>query len=388
MGVSNSMHMKRIDKKGFTLIELIITVAVVAIISVPLLQYFSDSAKHNAKSKVQQNAIIAAQNALEELKAEKSDITKPSTLVATSGAVSASAISKGWQLQSIDYATGNYEVSRSCTVNGSSYKVKAEIKPVKQITNASGTAVTYYDVEIPKMDSTKDVMANEKGISLVNAQMQFYSWHSSYCASHNINKTLTAAYFKDKLKKTIYVELRKDSSKPTNVVVRVYFRYEFNSSAAPYPSGIDSSKTYDDDIEKKSIPAAKLNDIYIFYTPDSMTTTDTIIVDADTVGLNLKSDQLNLFAISQDTSSANQLSVDAKSTGGDYFKAVYTNMNSSNIVTGSMSSKFAKSASGEYLMTKRSAKNRIADVEVYVYKGDSMLPANFCTLVKGSIAQQ
>ena len=67
MGVSNSMHMKRIDKKGFTLIELIITVAVVAIISVPLLQYFSDSAKHNAKSKVQQNAIIAAQNALEEL---------------------------------------------------------------------------------------------------------------------------------------------------------------------------------------------------------------------------------------------------------------------------------------------------------------------------------
>ena len=125
------MHMRRIDKKGFTLIELIITVAVVAIISVPLLQYFSDSAKHNAKSKVQQNAIIAAQNALEELKAEKSDITKPSTLVATSGAVSASAISKGWQLQSIDYAPGNYEVSRSCTVNGSSYKVKAELKPVK-----------------------------------------------------------------------------------------------------------------------------------------------------------------------------------------------------------------------------------------------------------------
>lgn len=384
------MHMRRIDKKGFTLIELIITVAVVAIISVPLLQYFSDAAKHNAKSKVQQNAIIAAQNALEELKAEKGDITKPSTLVATSGAVSASAISRGWQLQSVDHSTGNYEITRSCTVNGSSYKVKAEIKPVKQFTNASGAAVTYHEMEVPKMDSSKDIVATEKSTSLVNAQMQFYNWYSSYCDNNKKDKTLGASYFKDKLKKTIYVELKQDVAKPTNAVARIYFRYEFNSSVASYPPGIGSSSTYDDEIVKKSIPANKISDIYIFYTPDSGSTRDSIVLDADTVNLShlIKNEQLSLFAVSQDISSTNELLVDANSTSGDFFNSVYTNLNSSNIVTGSMSSKFSKSASGEYLMTKRSVKNRIADIEICVYKGDSILPANFCTLVRGSIAQQ
>lgn len=384
------MHMKCINKKGFTLIELVITVAVVAIISIPLLQYFSDAAKHNARSKVQQNAIIAAQNALEELQADKDDITKPSTLVTTSGAVSASAISKGWQLQSIDYSTGNYEVARSCTVNGSSYKVKAEIKPVKQITNASGAAVTYYDMEVPKMDTTKDIIATEKGTSLINAQMQFYNWYSSYCENHGVSKTISASYFKDKLKKTVIIELKRDPAKVTNVVTRVCLKYAFNSSAASYPAGIDSSTTYEDDIVKKSIPAAKLSDLYIFYTPDSTSTRDDIVIDADTVQLNhlVKSEQLNLFVISQNVSSTNGLSVDAISTSGSFFKSVYTNINSVNVVTGSMSAKFAKSASGDYQMTKRSVKNRIADVEIYVYKGDSMLPANFCTFVKGNIAQR
>ena len=61
-------HKIRNENNGFTLIELVITIAVLAVISVPLLMYFTDSMRHSARMKEQQNAVIAAQNVLEDLK--------------------------------------------------------------------------------------------------------------------------------------------------------------------------------------------------------------------------------------------------------------------------------------------------------------------------------
>ena len=382
------MHIKRIDKKGFTLIELIITVAVLAVISIPLLQYFTESAKHNARAKNQQNAMVAAQNTLEELKAESVDITTPTALVATSGAISPAAISKGWSLQSIPDANGKYELSRSCTVNGFSYKVLASIKPVKAFINASSAAVSYYDMEVPKMDTSKDVIATERGVSLVNAQMQFYNWYSAYCDNHGLAKTITPAYFRDKLSKKVCIKLEKDSAKPTNVLTRVYYSYTF--AGASYPNGISSSSVYEEDIVKKSIPAGKLEDIYIFYTPDTVTSKDSIKIKADTVGLThlINNKQINLFIISQNTASSNELEVDADGTSDMYFDSIYSNIKATNTISGSMRTMFVKDASGEYQMIKKNSKNRVADIEVSVYKGDSMIAANLCTTVKGSIAQK
>ena len=56
------------ENKGFTLIEIVITTVVLATISIPLLAYFSESMRHSARTKQQQNAVVAAQDAVEELK--------------------------------------------------------------------------------------------------------------------------------------------------------------------------------------------------------------------------------------------------------------------------------------------------------------------------------
>lgn len=48
------------ENKGFTLIEIVITTVVLATISIPLLAYFSESMRHSARTKQQQNAVVAA----------------------------------------------------------------------------------------------------------------------------------------------------------------------------------------------------------------------------------------------------------------------------------------------------------------------------------------
>ena len=48
------------DARGFTLVELILTIAILAIVTIPILSYFTDAAKHNARSRQKQNATVLA----------------------------------------------------------------------------------------------------------------------------------------------------------------------------------------------------------------------------------------------------------------------------------------------------------------------------------------
>ncbi|MDD6193611.1 MAG: type II secretion system protein [Lachnospiraceae bacterium] len=59
---------RRVNHKGFTLLELLIAVAILAIIVVPILSAFLISVQTNAKAKDKQNASIAASNVVEDIK--------------------------------------------------------------------------------------------------------------------------------------------------------------------------------------------------------------------------------------------------------------------------------------------------------------------------------
>lgn len=381
------MQKGHIGKKGFTLIEIIITVAVLAIISIPLFQYFTEAAKQNARMKSQQNAMLAAQNTLEELKAERISITTPAALTLGTGVVSGSAVSRDWMIQATPNPSENgaYTVKRSCTLNGGSYTVTAKVTPVKEVMSSTGT-VTYQDMEIPKMDSSKDIIASERGTADVNAQMQFYNLYANYCESHNQSKTMTAADFKGKLKKEICIKISRENADDARI--RVYYRYTYNNNLS-YPAGITSSSKYEEDIANKAILERKLSDIYVFYTPDSIGSgsDDVVNVDVDTNLTEIyHNKQLKLFIFSQDRTSSNGLKVEANGTSDNCFEAAYTNIDGSKTISGNMQSKFKKDGTN-WQMIKKSGKNRIAEIEVSVYKGDSVNTANLCTTVKGSVTQ-
>ena len=56
------------NNAGFSLIEVILSMAILAIISIPLLSYFTESMKYNAKMADKQHATTLAQEVLEDLK--------------------------------------------------------------------------------------------------------------------------------------------------------------------------------------------------------------------------------------------------------------------------------------------------------------------------------
>ena len=61
---------------GFSLLEVILAMAILAIISIPLLSYFTQSMKYNAMMADKQHATNLAQEVLEDLKNQKEHSSK------------------------------------------------------------------------------------------------------------------------------------------------------------------------------------------------------------------------------------------------------------------------------------------------------------------------
>lgn len=65
------MKKLRTDDHGFTLLEVILSMAILALISVPLMKYFSDSLRHTALMAQRQKATLLAQESIESMKSQE-----------------------------------------------------------------------------------------------------------------------------------------------------------------------------------------------------------------------------------------------------------------------------------------------------------------------------
>ena len=64
-------RMRKMNNKGFTLVEIMLSIAILALISVPLMKYFSDSLRYSAQTAEKQKATLLAQETVELIKAQK-----------------------------------------------------------------------------------------------------------------------------------------------------------------------------------------------------------------------------------------------------------------------------------------------------------------------------
>lgn len=71
-------RMRKMNDKGFTLVEIMLSIAILALISVPLMKYFSDSLRYAAQTAEKQKATLIAQETMETIRAQKK-IVKPVT---------------------------------------------------------------------------------------------------------------------------------------------------------------------------------------------------------------------------------------------------------------------------------------------------------------------
>lgn len=367
------------DARGFTLIELIITIAILAVVTIPILSYFTDAAKHNANSRMKQNASVLAQDILEELKNSTYSLDNPTVVCSAK---------PGWSIFSPADADGSYVISTKITMDKNSYDATARITPVKEVSKlSSSTSKEYKDYVIGTMDSSKDIMASEHGQTLLSAGLSFAGYHNNACSADGTAPTMTAEQFQNNLDCTIIISAESNPDKAGYDIFRVKYRYTYRGGS--YPKGITANSKYEEIVHTSSIDVSKLDNIYIFYSPSiAMGAADTIAFQVNDGG-NLASNagDLNLFVIAQSSvangtpaadvptgyttrSPGYKLNFDESMTGANDFvgkiKKLYLNLSSADgeLGSGTVAGKAQTNSAGEYTLVHSKDVNRLADITV------------------------
>lgn len=379
------------DDRGFTLVELILTIAILAIVTIPILNYFTDAAKHNARSRQKQNAAIVAQEVLESFKNSAYSLDDPQVVCTAD---------PNWTVASGPDADGVYTLTENKTADKNSFKITAKIKPISKVDRAvpaasPAAAMDYKKYLIGTMDSSKDVMVSEHGQTRKAASLAFANKNSAACAVSG-NTQVSAAEIEKNLSCTILVSAKQDpKKKPENDIITATYEYRYEKGAGAYPDGIDDTTVYSDVVESASIKVDKLENIYLFYSPlttESHVTTDTIkFVTNDDNAIQSNAENINLFIIAQSSvpngtvsteipagyterPSSYLLKLDAAGSGfNNKIAKVYLNLSlgKAELAGNGLEAKAQKDSSGkEYTLVHSEDINRVADITVTVDSQD------------------
>lgn len=373
------------DQRGFTLVELILTIAILAIVTIPILSYFTDAAKHNARSREKQNASVMAQDVLEEFKNTSYSLDDPNLVCSAQ---------PDWTVAATPDANGEYTLTQNKAVDKNSFKVTAQIKPLNKVVPAA-TAIpkNYEKYVIGTMDSSKDVMSSEHGQTLTSASYAFANKHAAAYANAPGAATATpmpAEELKKNLDCSIIISAKEDSAKPGNDIISVKYKYTYNKGAGSYPVGIDASTVYEDVVESASINVKKLENIYLFYQP--VNERDQIILETnDGNAIQMDANDLNLFVIAQNsvpattsdsgvpagyTKRPSGYNLTISGTGSGFESKIaklYLNLSKSGNElnsAGTIAGKAQTDPTGEYTLVHSESINRVADITVTVDRQD------------------
>lgn len=123
---------KKGNHKGFTLLELLVAVAILAIMIIPVLNAFLTSVRVNTKARDKQRAAVAAGNVAEDLKG-----LNLQELLA--GSMSDYDVT-------VDAGTGIYTITtQNATVDGKPFTVEATLDPNQQTTSADNSDPELFD---------------------------------------------------------------------------------------------------------------------------------------------------------------------------------------------------------------------------------------------------
>lgn len=255
-------------KAGFTLVELLVTMAILGIIVVPILTAFISAAKANSKSKLKLEATTAAQNVMENLKAKG--------VKAFTESIGASPDAEGIYLLG-----GENEASvPEQIVNGESFRFIISIDPTPYGTDSSNTG--YNGMSIANIDRM-DVLQDAFYVQDLSTDSKAVT---DFMADSNVADDYTEEQVKAKLTRTIDVVISGVGSGQSNVTkVRIDRTYGIEGSTVD--PLVYSSTIYDN----SDVEGGKLRSVYVFYTPICA------LKDAGTTSL----DKINIYNNTKDT---------------------------------------------------------------------------------------
>lgn len=261
------------NTKGFTLMEVLISIAMVGILFMPLLTFFSHSSKLNINAKNLQRATTVAQSVMEEVRAydtihemcenyedsTNTQLKRVSDFGVGSHTVSGGALLTVDSLGNKGYEQDKYYFKRTGIVSdGKTYSAQIEVDTTEyDKLNKDGVAV------ISSLGSGSTAMAVELNETM-SALYEFQSRNWSKGGNVTLDKLVS------ELKKTIKISITDESTDPSVAIsdgmmhLRIYNEYTISDTSIPgCDTPILSANLYNEEVVYE-----KLKGIYIFYNYD------------------------------------------------------------------------------------------------------------------------
>ncbi len=299
--------------RGFTLVEVLIAVVIMAIVAIPLLHAFSSTAQTSAKAKYKMMATNAAENIMEDVKNltidEISDKYGTPTMV-----------NGGCPDETGVYPTG-VAYKYSITAEDSTYgkDLNAALKDGKYSAELVIDPSYYPNINSVNM-SDFDVMSSESAAIYTNteeidrqAYKKYVTLYKQYHSSANDSEVAAAELkLKNELKREIRIDIEKkgettdaDGNVIDQVEVKATVSYYLDNNRLPDNSAdlIDKEQETQKIVSRKifnnATSGVKLNSVFVLYNPryvNAKDSGDIIIVH------NRDSIETNLYVVAQDVS--------------------------------------------------------------------------------------
>lgn len=259
----------KINTKGFTLMEVLVSIAVVGILFTPMLTFFSHTTKTNVNAKKMQRVNTVAQSVMEEVRSYHSiaDMVAAGENVANTQFERTDSGYKKSITADIKDSDGKfnntkyYFVRKDLKSDGKDYTAKIEVDTTQYN--------DFNDIEVPviaSLGSGSTVMAAEADETM----NVLYEYQSRYRAATD-EKSISLEELANALEKTVVVKIT-DSTDDSSAIpvsdgmvrVTIYNEYRItDSSIKGCQEKIQSPNLYNEEVVYD-----KLKNIYLFYTYD------------------------------------------------------------------------------------------------------------------------
>lgn len=329
---------KKVNNAGFSLVEVILAMAILAILAIPLLNYFVESMKYNARMSQEQHATLLAQETVEDLKSQDQLIALTTRPDGTSGYQS-------------NYLEGLGYASISSDASGVSYYGAADAVhkdyDVTITVNADTAENQKLLPQISGIDDTCDVLAKESGQA--DAALAWFQEVNRIYADrkHNSGLILSEDTIRGRMQRTMQCTIEKEGS-----YYRVVISCAYSCQDLKETGSVDQYQCTDlcDQLVKD------VKHIYLFYHAGKKPDTMEILPGT---GVDLSALKTELYLVNQDTTLPSGYRFQLKGT----LPVICSNLDQSQILD-----RNGAAISSKKDLVQESEGTRRIEIEVKVYK--------------------
>lgn len=321
--------MKR-QVQGFSLIEVLISIAILGVVSLALLSFFSSANFYSSTGKSTQEADLAAQSVLEEVNSCKTLTDIDDRLMAATGSA--------WSI--VKKESNQMTLSKKVTVDGADYQARVLFDYDYDTTDADGNQVAskYNNYEQPKL---QEIYSANNAVVAESDQLSTAVSHFYYK-----NQDVSKSVIQNALTRNILIDISKDDEQEDIYQIDVSYRYSYGGDE--FTTVVKNQKA-----EKDS-----LQNIYVLYNllhPDALT--DSVEVNLGDLSIE-EAKQLKFYLICQKDGAVPATGYKILLSGsGNFLQPVYYT-NGASLSAGSFETDFVTHEKQE----------RIAGITVDVYQ--------------------